>query len=228
MNILTFPPDHVTSGSKSLRKQVERRRKAAPKPVDEVVTVAIPVGVPINNAHVDVPNLDAEIEVSDTPVEKEQTADKNAKRLRKRVETKDLSNEEFRQDLQFVMEDKWVAVKSDLMDVIHTLKKKKQSGRVKTPVPAIDELAKMCRRLKVAGRRPRPFLINGQKTEQGADLIMLDIPTGRSIGSKKNVANWNLFPSVENYPQHLLNLAGRILDDNGYILVFHAGSLESS
>ncbi|KAL3691550.1 hypothetical protein R1sor_005201 [Riccia sorocarpa] len=163
------------------------------------------------------------IQIPETRAEKEQGGDRNAKLLRKRTETKETSNGEFRQDLQFAMDDKWVAVYSNLMDVIQSLKKKKQAGRQRTPIPAIDEVAKMCKRLKVAGRRPRPFIINGQKMDRGADLIMIDIPTGRAIASEKDVPLWNRFPVEDNYPRHLLNLAGRLLDDvssTGFGVVF--------
>ncbi|KAL3686488.1 hypothetical protein R1sor_009062 [Riccia sorocarpa] len=92
----------------------------------------------------------------------------------------------------------------------------------------MEELTSICKRLRVAGRRPRPFIINGKKAEQGADLIFLSIPTGRSIVPEKDVPSWNVFPAFENHPRLLLSLAGRILEDSGYILIFHSGSLQSS
>ncbi|KAL3677525.1 hypothetical protein R1sor_027473 [Riccia sorocarpa] len=105
----------------------------------------------------------------------------NAKRLKKKpAEAKDFSNGDFRVDLQFEMEDKWVAVKSNLIDIIQALKSKKQGSRSKVVVPALEAISGMCKRLKLAGRKPSQFIVSGKKSEQGVDLILFDIPTGRA------------------------------------------------
>ncbi|KAL3692230.1 hypothetical protein R1sor_005881 [Riccia sorocarpa] len=55
-----------------------------------------------------------------------------------------------------------------------------------------------------------------------------DFANGRSIAPDADVPRWNLFPYTENYPRLVLNFATKILDDNGFVILFHAGSLDSS
>ncbi|KAL3700040.1 hypothetical protein R1sor_018062 [Riccia sorocarpa] len=208
----------VTNVTRSTRRG--RTKKPKTKTPYETVTVAIPTGIPLPDQ--EIPDAEPPIVEVAEPTTHEQ------QKKKKKVDVQDLPNGEFRTDLQFAMEGKWIAVKSDLLDVIMALRRKKQMGRAKTRLPAIDELASICKRLKVAGRRPRPFVINGQRTEQGADLIMMNIPTGRAIASDKDVPGWNTFPHLENQPRLLLNLSGSILDDKGYVIIMHSGSLESS
>ncbi|KAL3675545.1 hypothetical protein R1sor_025493 [Riccia sorocarpa] len=57
---------------------------------------------------------------------------------------------------------------------------------------------------------------------------MYDIPMGRAILPEEEIPRWNLFPEAENIPRQLMNFASKILDDNGFVIIFHAGSLESS
>ncbi|KAL3676456.1 hypothetical protein R1sor_026404 [Riccia sorocarpa] len=187
---------------------------------EPAVTVAVPSRVPAVVLTTAAADIGTE-EVDQTHVERQ------AKRLKRKAETKDFSNGEIRPDLQFQMEKKWVAVTSNLVGVISALKQKRQQGRVSDPILAIEEIAKICGRLRTAGRRVKPFSITGKRTDQGSDLIMIDIPTGRSIEPEQDVPNWNVFPLNENYPRLVLNLANRLLDDNGHVIILHSGSLES-
>ncbi|KAL3684971.1 hypothetical protein R1sor_002993 [Riccia sorocarpa] len=182
------------------------------------ITVAVPSGVPAVVFTTAAADLGTE-EVDETQVKRQ------AKRLKKKTETKDFSNGELRPDLQFQMEKKWVAVTSNLLAVISALKQKRQQGRVKDQILAIEEIAKICGRLRTAGRRVKPFSISEKKTDQGADLIMIDIPTGRSLEPEQDVGTW--VPLNDNYPRLVLNLANRLLDDNEHVIIFHSGSLES-
>ncbi|KAL3702250.1 hypothetical protein R1sor_020272 [Riccia sorocarpa] len=171
-----------------------------------------------------------DVEVIESAAPPEQTQEtRNPKRLKKKpAEANDFSNGEYREDLQFCMEQKWVPIKSNLLDIILALKSKKQTARSRMQVPAIEAISGICKRLRLAGRRPRPFVVNGKKCEQGVDLIMYDIPTGRAILPEEEVPRWNKFPKAENFPRQLMNFASKILDDNGFVIIFHAGSLESS
>ncbi|KAL3700364.1 hypothetical protein R1sor_018386 [Riccia sorocarpa] len=171
-----------------------------------------------------------DVEVIESAAPPEQTQEtRNPKRLKKKpAEANDFSNGEYREDLQFMMEQKWVPIKSNLLDIILALRSKKQTARSRVPVAAIEAISGICKRLKLAGRRPRPFVVNGKKCEQGVDLIMYDIPTGTAILPEEEVPRWNLFPEAENFPRQLMNFASKILDDNGFVIIFHAGSLESS
>ncbi|KAL3701630.1 hypothetical protein R1sor_019652 [Riccia sorocarpa] len=141
--------------------------------------------------------VEVEVEVNDVPVvqpdQPEPTQEiRNPKRLKKKpAESKDFANGEFREDLQFEMEDKWVVVRANLLEVIVSLKSKKQGGRTRVTVPALEAISGICKRLKLAGRRPRPFTVNKKKSE--------------TRGGPHNV-----------------------LDDNGFVILFHGGSLQSS
>ncbi|KAL3683224.1 hypothetical protein R1sor_001246 [Riccia sorocarpa] len=231
--------EQTTGAPRSNRKSQKRQKieKAAGNVAEEAaqiskpdltVTVAVPTAIPaVQNP---TPATADPVQVKDDTSEEqiESQDNRNSKRLKKKIEAKDLANGEFRLDLQFNMDSKWVAVKASLITVINGLKQKRQLGRSRTSIPVIDEVAGMCVRLKNVGRRKQQFVVNGARMEQGADLIILDIPTGRSIFPDRDIPVWNRFPESENYPHLLLNLAHRILDDNGYVLIFHSGSLESS
>ncbi|KAL3693092.1 hypothetical protein R1sor_006743 [Riccia sorocarpa] len=154
---------------------------------------------------------------------------RTAKRIKKKsAETKDFVNGEYRQDLQFAMERKWVPVEASLGNVFHALRSKKQGAGSRAAVPALEAISSMCARLRAVGRRPKPFMIKNSKSDQGADLIMYDIPSGRAASPDSEVPAWNLFPAAANYPRHVLNLASKLLDDNRFVIIFHARSLESS
>ncbi|KAL3691296.1 hypothetical protein R1sor_004947 [Riccia sorocarpa] len=207
--------DSTPVARRSIRKP--RRKKDAEEALETEATTATTGAVDVEV-----------IGPTEAPVEPTQET-RNAKRLKKKpAEAKDFSNGEFRVDLQFEMEDKWVAVKSNLIDIIHALKSKKQGSRSKVHVPALEAITGMCKRLKLAGRKPRQFIVNGKKCEQGVDLILFDIPTGRAVVAGADAPRWNWFPAAENYPRHLFNFSSKILDDSGYVVIFHAGSLESS
>ncbi|KAL3701005.1 hypothetical protein R1sor_019027 [Riccia sorocarpa] len=137
---------------------------------------------------------------------------RTAKRIKKKsAETKDFVNGEYRQDLQFAMEQKWVPVEASLGDVIHALRSKKQGAGSRAAVPALEALSSMCARLRAVGRRPKPFMIKNSKSDQGADLIMYDIPSDRAASPDSEVPVWNLFPAAANYPRHVFNLASKLL-----------------
>ncbi|KAL3679618.1 hypothetical protein R1sor_022574 [Riccia sorocarpa] len=95
--------------------------------------------------------VEVEVEVNDVPVvQPEPTQEiRNQKRLKKKpAESKDFANGEFREDLQFEMEDKWVAVRANLLEVIVSLKSKKQGGRTRVIVPALEAISGICKRLE--------------------------------------------------------------------------------
>ncbi|KAL3675044.1 hypothetical protein R1sor_024992 [Riccia sorocarpa] len=217
--------------ARSARK-TERKKKATDQQPEQqpepTVTVAIPAGIPAGEPVSGSAGEDGGTEeAADIGTEQvDQTQDVRESKRKKKAEVKDFSNGEFRADLQFTMEKKWVPMQTSLLEVISALKQKRQQGRGRFPIPAIEELAGICRRLKTAGRRTPPFFINGQKTDQGADLIMIDIPTGRAIQAEKETPRWNVFPLTDDYPRLLLNLSAKILDDNGYIIIMHSDSLE--
>ncbi|KAL3686304.1 hypothetical protein R1sor_008878 [Riccia sorocarpa] len=110
---------------------------------EPAVTVAVPTGVPAVVLTTAAADIGTE-EVDQTQVERQ------AKRLKRKAETKDFSNGQIRPDLQFQMEKKWVAVTSNLVGVIFALKQKRQQGRVSDPILAIEEIAKICGRLRTA------------------------------------------------------------------------------
>ncbi|KAL3684780.1 hypothetical protein R1sor_002802 [Riccia sorocarpa] len=131
-------------------------------------------------------------------------------------------------EVKFTMKDKWVAVRANLLEVIVSLKSKKQEGRTRVKVLALEAISGICKRLKLAGRRPRPFTVNKKKSEQGVDLLMYDIPTSMSLIPDADAPVWNEFPETENFPRQVLNFASKVLDDNGFVILFHGGSLQSS
>ncbi|KAL3675109.1 hypothetical protein R1sor_025057 [Riccia sorocarpa] len=225
---ITEEQPEPSSGAAPMSNRKGGKKKMPIKPDEPAVTVAVAAGIP-EAVPTGVPEaLPTADVIVDACEEVDQTqGDRQTKRLKKKTESKDFSNGEFRADLQFQMERKWVAVRSSLLEIIAALKQKRQQGRSTVPIAAMDEIANICARLRTAGRRVKPFSILGRRIDQGADLIMLDIPTGRSIEPENDVPRWNAFPVLENYPRLLLNLAKRILDDNGYVVIFHSGSLES-
>ncbi|KAL3696454.1 hypothetical protein R1sor_010530 [Riccia sorocarpa] len=221
----------LAESSPAPKKNTRKSKKN--KDVDDVPSKENPTST---TGAVDVEVLDATADPTASQAEPKRTTQaeqtqetRNPKRLKKKlVEAKDFSNGEFRIDLQFTMEDKWVAVKSSLHNIILALKSKKQGAWSRGTVPALEAVTGICKRLKEAGRRPRKFLINKKKVEQGVDLILFDIPTGRSIDPEADIPRWNRFPAAENYPRMLLNFASKVLDDNSFVIIFHAGSLQSS
>ncbi|KAL3683638.1 hypothetical protein R1sor_001660 [Riccia sorocarpa] len=134
--------------------------------------------------------VEVAVEDTATAVETAEQAPENrtAKRIKKKpAETKDFVNGEYRQDLQFAMDKKWVPVESSLGDVIHALRSKKQGAGSRAAVPGLETISLMCGRLRMVGRRPKPFMIKNAKSDQGADLILFDIPSGRAVSPDSGV-----------------------------------------
>ncbi|KAL3688363.1 hypothetical protein R1sor_014672 [Riccia sorocarpa] len=208
----------VSKADLKYRSGTRKKNDAAEEPVVPVVR-AVADTAPQGDQHPDVSSEDHADHVPD---------ERNPKRLKKKAATKDLSFGEFRNDLFFSMERKWVAIKSSLPETIEAIRLKKTTRTRGKSAAAIEELNSICQRLKSLGRRSRPFMIEGKRSEKGADLIMLEIPTGGAIKPDSECPSWNEFPADTNLPRMLLNLSSRILDDAGFVLILHAGSLQSS
>ncbi|KAL3682167.1 hypothetical protein R1sor_000189 [Riccia sorocarpa] len=160
----------------SARGKAPKRDKAKIRENEPVIPVAA-AAIPAANLREpgDTPHHQGDhVPTGSAQDQSDQVPDERNHKRKKKAETNDFSNGEFRNDLFFSMERRWVPIKSSLPQTIEALRMKKQAGsRGKSAPPAIEELNSMCFCLKSVGRTRKPFVIDGKKSEKGADLIML-------------------------------------------------------